>query len=181
MTSLYQTVAPSDTIISLAELKADLGITTSDDDTRLTELLEGNRDFIENEVGLCFTDQTWVQTYASFPCSIVAAKNPVQTITVQYYDSDNALQTLDSDEYYTIKNNLRHVLKPVDSWPTTYDRPEAVVLTLECGFTALPARVKRLALKLANIENEDREGAYLKQTNLGIDRYILSLRKSFLA
>lgn len=177
--NFYQSVAPSTYIVSLTEAKNELAIDGTGQDTRLTLKLGSTRDFIENQTNICFTNQTWVQTYGCFPDCIKAVKVPVLTLTIQYYDEDNTLQTLDSTDYYILKNGMKCLVVPKDEWPNTYGRPEAVIVTTACGMSTIPDIAKALNLKLLAIENEDREGAYLNQTSLGVDRYITALRKGF--
>lgn len=162
---LENTVAPTDTLVSLPQLKSQLAIEHSADDTRLTLLLNTVGASIESETNLCLVAQTWVYKIPHFPCSntIRLPKSPVSAVAITYYDADNSEQTFSSASYtlMTTTHQAHIVLNPDNEWATTYERPDAVSLTLTCGFSSVPNVAKQLCLMDCALLNEDRgDGAY---------------------
>jgi len=179
--NLYRSVDPTATILTLTEAKNELGIDGTDDDDRLTRLLKRTRDFIENQTDMAITPQTWVQSLPCFPSGkrpIYAKKVPVSAIAVQYYNEENVLTTLAGSEYYSLRNSVAYCIQPKEDWPTNlFDRPEAVVLTLTCGYASIPALAQEINCTLIAMKNEDREACYLEPKTYGIDKYIRALRR----
>lgn len=180
---LNQTIAPTTYLVTLDELKLHLSIDDSDSDSRLTMLLEASRDLIEHDAGICFTEQTWTQTFKRYPPVFFAGKIPVQEISFTYYDENNEQQTLDESNYYLLPSGYRFGVVPVLNFPTVYDRPEAITATITCGMTTVPAMAKQACLLLCGAWNELREAENLIATNeikIGYERLIQSLRGKFL-
>lgn len=83
--------------------------------------------------------------------------SPVQSITqIQYYDTNNAIQTLAGSGYMLFDDRLR----PIDSWPSTYDRPDAVQVTAVAGYgddaANVPSTVQQAMLLVVGALYEDR-------------------------
>lgn len=179
-THLIQTVAPTDTMVTLAELKSHLAIEDATHDTRLTLLLDTARDFIEKETELCFTDQTWEDVRPCFPSgAIKLKKTPLISVLLQYYDTDDVLQTFTQ---YTVAETTHQVhLVANDQWPNTKTRPDALVLTTVCGFSTVPPAAKQLCLMLCGSWNELREGeiagAITSEVKIGVNRLINTFRR----
>jgi hypothetical protein len=181
--SAYRTVAPTTTIVSLAELKSELGIVDdTSHDTRLNLRLAIVTDALEKFCNQCFVTQTFVEKYSCFPSCFDLEKSPVQSVAITYYDEDNTLTPtpLDASNYYVLGKNQVTKIVADDQWPNTYDRPEAVTVTYVCGYSSIPAAVKGMALKLACMEDLDREGCELDPKSFGVDRYIAAHRKGFI-
>jgi len=61
---------------------------------------------------------------------------------VKYYDTDNTLTTLSSTVYDVLgPSEAPAFLQPAEgeSWPTTYQRPDSVVIRFDAGFGAASA------------------------------------------
>ena len=185
---LVQLDAPTTTLVTLAELKAHLGIEYSTDDDRLTNMLYSARDLIEAETDLCITNQTWQQSIPYFKTPTELGKYPIQEVTVVYYDADNAQQGF--TEYYLVQVGKHYRLTPTSSWPTTYARPDAITITMTCGMDSsgsaspslyVPPLAKQACLMLCAAWNEVREaeivGTISTETKLGLDRLLRPLRR----
>jgi len=156
---LTRTAAPAD-IISLTDLKAHLRIDHSYEDTALDfyrnaaiQALDGRDGYLRR--ALC--TQTWEWYLPRFPYGneMHFPLPPLQSVTsIAYYDLDNTLQTLASTEYLTYAQaHVGYVkLTALGSWPSTYERDDAVKATFVAGYgnaAAVPAPVKWAALLIA--------------------------------
>ncbi len=76
-------------------------------------------------------------------------RGPITGITsIQYYDVNNALQTVDSSTYRFATPSYQPArVEPVLYWPVAYPRPDAVAITFTVGFSTPPATVLH-AIKL---------------------------------
>lgn len=145
--------------ITLEELKAHLAIDVDDEDTRLEALLATATSVCEAYTQRSFISQTWKLTLPSFDKKIWIPKPPTASVTsVKYYDSSNVQQTLSSSAYYLCRSERNQAwIEPVDVFPTTYNRPDAVEIVFVSG-SFNPNQVKH-AIKLIAAElNENREG-----------------------
>ena len=145
---------PTDNLVTLAQLKEHLVIDFSDDDTRLNLLLETTRDFLENQTNQCLDSQMWEEKFPHFYSVTKLKKNPLQSLVVTYYDSDNALQTLDTNDYLITKTTHQSEVEAITIYPNTYARKDAVIFTYGCGYSSVPAVMQQACLLLAASWNE---------------------------
>lgn len=106
---------------------------------------------------------------------------PLTSITsVKYLDGDNVEQTLSTDVYTTINNTL--VLKPSQSWPSTYDVAEAVRIRYAAGYETVPApllvAVRMMVADLARNRESTAYGAPVRiDMPLTVERLIAPYRR----
>lgn len=156
---LARTAAPAD-LVSLADIKAHLRIEWAYDDTTLTAIQAVVAEFLDGRNGylrraLC--SQTWQWSLPCFPPSgeLHFPMPPLQSVTsIQYYDETETLQTYAAANYYTYTQEaVGYVkLKQAASWPATYVRDDAVLVTFVAGYgasSAVPAAIRQAALILA--------------------------------
>lgn len=148
---LTRTVAPATEPVTLSEAKAHLGVTISDDDTRITSLIVAARETAELYTQRSFITQTWAAKFDAFPTGdiIQLPKGPIQSITsVQYVDEDGETQTFTA---YTLDAaGERIILNYDEDWPDTRSIENAVTITYVTGYgaaAAVPDSIKA-ALKL---------------------------------
>lgn len=169
---------PAEEPVSLTELKAQLRIDGTDSDVLLTLHLQAARESVENFTRRAIITQTLTYVLSAFPyrssssqgcCyepqSLQSAqklagfdlpRGSLQSVTsIKYYDENNVQQTLDANTYYhVIKDTIlgRVVLRSGQTWPTTYDRPDAVEVVYVAGYGAaglVPASLKAAVLMTA--------------------------------
>ncbi len=149
--NLSRTVAPATEPVTLAEAKAHLGVTISDDDARIQSLLVAAREWVESTTGLALITQTWVAKLDNFPPGDILKlpKTPIQSITsVGYVDTNGADQTCTGYTLDAIGERL--YLQYGEDWPSTQGIENAVTITYVTGYgdaADVPESIKQ-AIKL---------------------------------
>lgn len=147
--------------VTTTEVKAQLAINFSDDDTLLAALIAAATDMAENITGRQLMTQTWDHWFDEFPEQILLPIAPIASVgSVKYYDGTNTQQTLSSSLYYADLHSYPAVIKPVTTWPATYDKPNAVTVRITAGYASadlIPAGIKQGILMLIGHLYENRE------------------------
>lgn len=78
---------------------------------------------------------------------IIIDVTPVREVTsIQYYDEENEIQTLDTSKYYVQINDgiCRIMMLSDQTFPEKATRPDAVKINFTCGYTSqtIPALIK---------------------------------------
>lgn len=137
-----RTAAPAESILTTAEARAHLRVTSTDEDTYITALIaaaEAYLDGYSGVLGRALVTQTWAQSFDDFPkcAELRLPLGNVQSVSsVSYYDENNASQTFTDFAVVTDARGPKLVLDADASWPGTYDRPDAVTVTWVCGYGA---------------------------------------------
>ena len=166
--TLSQTVGPTDEPLNLDEVKRHLRVTFADDDLVIFSMLQTARDHLERVTRRQFLTATWVYALDAFPTSdkamIKLPRPPLQSVSsIAYQDSDNATQVLTLNTDYGVdilSEPGRIYLLPAKSWPSTYDVPNAVVITYIAGWDApgkVPASLRGLLSLFVGHLYENRE------------------------
>ncbi len=103
ITTLIQLeTAATSNVVTLQEAKDHLRVDSSDDDTYISTLIVSAQRQVESYTNRCLSDTTYHFRLSAYPKGgIVLPFSPIKSITaIKYYDSDNAEQTLSSDDYY---------------------------------------------------------------------------------
>lgn len=148
--SLTVTSAPAAEPISLTEAKAYLKVDSSADNDFITGLIQAAREEVETYTSKRLVTQTIAEYFENFPRYpwFTLAASPVQSITsIQYYDTDNVLQTMSSGDYILdgTSTPARICLNIDATWPATASRLKAVTVTYVAGYgaaSAVPLRIK---------------------------------------
>lgn len=141
--SINRTVPPAADVVSLDTVKAHLRITHDAEDDYLESFVIAPAIRIaERECGLSFVSSTFRLVLDAFPRqsngfdyagNIDLPVGPVSAVSsIQYRDTAEVWQTIDSDEYWSATSTGRVV--PVVSWPSTSAGPEAVRITFVAGW-----------------------------------------------
>ena len=156
-------VEPTKEPVTLDEAKAHLGIINStDDDAYISALIETARQYAENFTNRLFVTQDW-SLYLDDFSDEMELRSPVQSIIgIDYYDSNNALQSLASSVYLLDSNSTpaRVVRATGQSWPYTYTRPDAVRIKFRAGYgdpPSVPQAIKHAILIMVGHFYESRE------------------------
>ena len=112
---MLQLIEPADTNdlpVDLDVIKADLGITGTPNNARLTELIWRATDICEQYTGRTYCVQTYQLTLPHFSRVIDIPRPPLDTIDfVKYYNSENVLTTMDSSNYYILKSDFNNQIQ----------------------------------------------------------------------
>ncbi|RWK12530.1 head-tail connector protein [Mesorhizobium sp.] len=163
-----RTVAPAEAPVSLDEMKLHLHA-GDDEDTLIQAYIDAATAHLDGYTGIigrALVTQTWQQDFSGFSHSLRLPLGPLESVSsVTYYDGSNVQQTLATSVYDKFTDALGpHVgLKPGQSWPSTYTRPDAVRVTFVAGedVADVPAPIKVAIMLLAANWYENRESVTL--------------------
>jgi uncharacterized phiE125 gp8 family phage protein len=136
MTSYRQSTPPAYTTISLEEAKVQLRVDGDSEDLLIQSLMKAADQIAENKTNRAFMQSGYTMYSSCWQCNYTLWPAPlVEVESVQYYDSDNALQTLDPSSYIVYSDFLPGILsiKSTATLPTLYDRLDAVQITYTVG------------------------------------------------
>jgi uncharacterized phiE125 gp8 family phage protein len=137
MTSYRLSAAPSYTTLSLAEAKAQLRVDGDDEDLLIQSLMKAVDQIAENKTNRAFMQagytmysDCWQVDFTLWPAPLV------EVVSVEYYDRDNVLTTLDADNYIVYSDFVPGILsmKSTATLPNLYDRKDAIIITYTSGY-----------------------------------------------
>lgn len=148
------TTEPAAEPITLDQAKAQCRAEgTTADDALLDSYIKSARMHAEKYCGIRLITQTIKMRCSSF-CDLASlADAPLQSVSsVEYLDTDGALQTLDPAVYQPVLYGLspRIRLKTSQTYPSAYRADDAIIVTAQAGYgaaNAVPAPITH-AIKL---------------------------------
>ena len=161
-----RTVAPAQLPVSLVEAKAHLRVLGDEEDTLIGALIAAAVSKIDGwtgTLGRCLITQTWRQDFADFPGNRVCLPFPdVQSVVVNYSDSAGVSQVFAGSNFTLMQDAMGSVLvlNANASWPSVADKPNAVQISMVCGYgaaTDVPAAIKMAILLDVGTLFENRE------------------------
>jgi uncharacterized phiE125 gp8 family phage protein len=141
------TIGPTVEPITLAQARVQCKLEAdyTDEDEALTVYIQAARELVEEITGRSLITQTRVMRLDYFPScyEIHLDHGRLLTVTsVEYYaDSTDVLTTLSSSDYWVDTHSEIPRITVKTSWPSTYDRPNAVVITYTAGYGATASTV----------------------------------------
>lgn len=151
--------------VSLSEAKAHCRIDFATDDTYLIALISAATQWVQNRTGRQLVTATLRQSWdhGTFdPYLLELAREPVTAVeSVKYYDADEDLQTLSTDDYWTDFEStpprivMAYFFPFVNVW-----RPNALQVEFSAGYgnaAAVPQALKQAILWLVAHWYENRE------------------------
>lgn len=153
----YVLDTPPDDLISLAEAKAHLRITGTDEDSLITALVAAATEHFDGRTGIlgrAIMAQTWRLEAAGPVCGKIAIDMPdVTSIDSVTYLSSGVETTWGSSEYRLGANGALSFVEPASgtSWPAADDREDAFRVTFVAGWAdtgSVPAPIKSAVLLL---------------------------------
>lgn len=165
MKDLTLITGPTAQPISLEEVKEHLYIVVTDTtrDNYLTDVQDSAVDQFQSDAEYQVMSATYKQTLPDFCYDYIEIPLiPVQSITeFLYYTDKTTTATLVQDtDFYLVKTDRYARLYPVNSWPSSADRPDAVQITFVAGYSTqsqVPARLLHGLKFLIGHYNENRQ------------------------
>lgn len=170
--SYKTTVAPTEEVVSVADVKANSEIVTSDRDSLIEDIITAAREEAEQITGRAIGTQTVLLQLDDFPnTEATGARNGpvalplppfIEITSVQYVDEDGVLQTLSPDAY-SVDNSgdMNAWLLPAYGtyWPATRKAALAVKVTFVAGYSraSCPKSIKHWIMAKAGSMYEYRE------------------------
>ena len=127
---------PTTEPVTLSEAKKQLEIASSDTthDVHLSALIQAAREQWEHDTDTVTCYQTLRLRIGSLYDGFTLLRSPIHSITsIQYYDGNNALQTLSSSLYQLHVDQFRLAYQV--SLPATASRWDAWTITYKCGYS----------------------------------------------
>ena len=132
--SIKVTVAPTDLVVSVAELKTHLRVSHTDDDTYLQGVIKAAVKFVESYTRMVLPQTTFAAYYDKVD-DLWITRTPIQSITsIQYYDYSDTLQTISTNDYYTDLNDFPARVWFDQEFEVYTDRPAACIVTFVAGY-----------------------------------------------
>lgn len=151
MATLTVITAPTTEPVTLTEVKSALGVTYSDDDVELTDLIQSAREYIELYTGRRLMTQVLELSFDRWPSvEFPIGEWPLQSIdSVKYDDASSPVteQTLTvNTDYYADTTTEKGRVRAITSWPSVANQPNAIRVRFTAGYDsadAVPAAIKR--------------------------------------
>lgn len=134
---MIKTIIPAQSFpVSLSEAKHQLGFFHSEEDDAVQALIAMATEEAEEYTGLATLFTTVEEKLACFPAGMIVLTGlPFAKLnSVKYYDADGNLQTLSSALYRVYSHGLNAEIEIIDSWPSTYDRQDAITIEYVIGY-----------------------------------------------
>ena len=149
MRHIQVTTAPVLEPLTATEAREFLRVDGTDENTAIETYIAAARAEAEHDLQRSLLTQTITMTLSSFPSEIRLPRPPIQSVSsVKYYDDDNVQKTLTVTTDYLVRvgESSGCIYRPsASSWPTTYDRPDAVEVIYVAGWTSaalVPAEIR---------------------------------------
>lgn len=172
-------ITPPAAAVSWTEADAHLNLSgDTTQQTRVEALIAAATAWARKHTGYSIGSQTLEARFDTIGTEIALPFGPITSITsIKYLDSDNVEQTLASSVYQLLTDG-RVVLKADQSWPSTYDDPEAIRVRYVAG--DVPAPIKTAILLIVAFVNENREASPEEALSSGSVKWLLAPYKAFL-
>jgi uncharacterized phiE125 gp8 family phage protein len=171
--SLVRVTAPAASPISLAEVKAQMRVEGTDEDTIIQRLIDAAVAYVDVQgvLGRAMITQTWGEWLPSTPpTSVILALGPVQSVSaIKYYDLDGALQTATLADFNVFGTPNRITVSPKTgkAWPIAQMRDDAIKIEYVIGYGAtsavVPQTIRHALMMLVAHWYEHRETTQEKQ------------------
>jgi uncharacterized phiE125 gp8 family phage protein len=176
--------------VTTAEAKAWMWVEHANDDTLIASMVTAAIAHLDGYTGIlgrCIVNQTWRQDYTGWTGDLRLPFPDVSSVTVKYFDSVNAEQTVAAANYELIEDDGGALVRFITNWtgPNLYDdRSDRVRVTLVAGFGAaevnVPTPIKSAIKALVAHWYANREaasGQAMAEVPLGVSAMIAPYRR----
>lgn len=167
--SVVRTVTPSVWPVSLDDIKAQIRVTSDDEDVLLQSYIEAATEYCQRYQWSQLITGTFVQRQDFFPPSLTAItlyRNPVVSVaSVTYIDTNGVTQTMDPTTYVVDNYIVPALIVPAYTrfWPVARWHINDVTVTYDAGFGAtaesVPAMTRQAIRMLCAYWWKNRESA----------------------
>lgn len=163
---LTRTVAPSESLFVLAEVKRHLRVDFDDDDAYIESLMSAVEAYLDGKngvIGKALVTQSWSLSMTRPDGTVGLPLGPVQSITlIDYFDTGGVSQSLAVSDFYLYASEDRALLEPKagTAWPAMEQRKDALSITYVAGFggrEAVPENIRAAGHLLIGHYYENRE------------------------
>lgn len=167
-------------LITIAEAQSHLRVDSDDDISYVEGLIYAAENYINDVCDRSYVAETFDYYLDDFKSPIYLPLAPIASIThVRYYDGDNTEQTMveNTDFYQDIISEPGYI-RALETWPSVYDKPNAVVIRFVTGATSpeiVPMEYKHAALLLIGEMYAEREDK-VKRFPTAVQRLLSNLR-----
>ena len=173
--------------VTLAEAKAHLRVTASDENDLISALIVAARQYCENLSGRTLAPRNFLQTLDRFPDGggdITLRRSPVTAVASVYYyslETTNTLMVLNTDYRMDLQQIPARIRLPLGTtlWKNAYTTDDAVRITYTAGAVSAPTAAKQTILLLVGHWFENRESVVIGGGGREIDCTVSSLMDSF--
>ena len=173
--------------VSLAEAKAHLRVTASDENDLISALIVAARQYCENLSGRTLAPRNFLQTMDRFPDGggdITLRRSPVTAVATVYYyslETTNTLMAPNTDYRLDLQQIPARIRLPLGTtlWKNAYITDDAVRITYTAGAASAPTAAKQTILLLVGHWFENRESVVIGGGGREIDCTVSSLMDSF--
>lgn len=138
MPSITRTVAPTQTPVTLDEVKQKLRIAGNEFDAELSTYLDAAIDYCQEYQWAQYCTATFVERFDRFPRQFRLQRSPMQSVTsIVYIDANSTSQTLTENTDYTVDIYSKPGrITPAynTTWPTTKGHINDVLVTYVAGY-----------------------------------------------
>ncbi len=136
---------PSQSVVSLEEIKDHCRVDAviNEFDEVLRSFVDAATRHVEKSLSAGLIEQTWAQSFSGFNCLKLAVRPLASIVSVSYFDSNNAAQTLAAPNYTTVVTaaGAEIVTAYGQSWPSSAYRSDAVTVQYKVGVSS-PTKVE---------------------------------------
>lgn len=158
--------------ILIDEAKLHLSVTHNDENAMILIIIQAAREIAENYTNRSFITQTRQMKLDRFPrCSeLILPSGPVTEVTVNYYDETDTLVEF-TDYWFDDFANVPKIISR-NSWPSVFDRPNAVLIEYTAGYGGyedVPKPIRQAMLLIIKhlYDNREQVGDSMSQLPFG--------------
>lgn len=165
--------APATTPVTLTEVKDQLRVEHTDDDTLINRLISVAVAYtdVQGALGHAMISQKWGQWVDSTPpAAVKLILGPVlQVNAIKYYDTSGSLQTDTLTNYEVLGTSFATTVGPKEGfdWPVTQDRSDAIRIEYTIGYgeatTDVPQTLRHALMMLIGHWYDNRENTMMDE------------------